>query len=82
MQVEIVGHLDNVESYEGKNGFGSNVTVSQKVGKRTTSVTFGTRSKAQYEQLVEMLDTDVVINVDLVQSNFGLRFGNINSIGA
>lgn len=82
MQIELTGTLTNVESYEGKNGFGSNVTLSQKNGKRTTFVTFGTRDKSQYEKFCELLDTDVIVNIDLIQSNFGLRFGNVNSISA
>lgn len=82
MEIELVGHLDNVETYQGKNGFGANVVMSQKLGKRTKTVTFGTRDKSQAEALEELLDTDIIVRIDLIQNNFGLRFGNVISIGA
>lgn len=82
MEIELVGHLDDVQTYNGKNGFGANVVMSQKVGKRTKTITFNTKDKAQADALEEALDTDVIVKIDLVQNNFGLRLGNIISIGA
>lgn len=77
-----MGHLDDVNTYEGKNGFGANVVLSQKVGKRTKTISFGTKDKTQADALVECLDTDVIVKIELIQNNFGLRFGKIVSIGA
>lgn len=82
MPVEIVGLLEDVQSFEGKNGFGANVTLSTKVDRKTKRVTFMIKDKNVANKLETLLDTDVVIKVELNQNNFGLRFGEILSIGA
>jgi hypothetical protein len=82
MPVEICGLLEDVESYTGKNGFGANLTISKKVGKKTKRLSFTIKDEAQYTQLEKLLDTDVILIVALEQNNFGLRFGEIYEIKA
>lgn len=82
MPVELIGLLEDVEKFEGKNGFGANITVSQKVDKKTKRISFMTRDKNVAEKLESLLDTDVILKVELNQNNFGLRFGDVISIGA
>lgn len=82
MPVEICGLLEDVESFEGKNGFGANVTLSTKVDKKTKRITFMTRSKETAVKLESLLDTNVILKIELNQNNFGLRFGDLLDIGA
>jgi hypothetical protein len=82
MPIELMGLLEDVQEYEGKNGFGANVTVSTKVGKKTKRVSFLVKDKDKASKLNELLDTDVVLKIELNQNNFGLRFGELLEIGA
>lgn len=82
MPVELIGLLEDVEPYEGKNGFGANITISTKVERKTKRVTFRTTDKNIANKLETLLDTDVIVKVALEQNNFGLRFGDVLSIGA
>lgn len=82
MPVEVCGLLEDVETFEGKNGFGANITVSTKVDKKTKRITFMTRSKEIVAKLEPLLDTNIILNIELNQNNFGLRFGDILNIGA
>jgi hypothetical protein len=82
MPIEICGLLEDVESYTGKNGFGANVTISKKVGKKTKRLTFNIKDEAQFKQLENLLDTDIILVICLEQNNFGLRFGEILEIKA
>lgn len=82
MPVEISGLLEDVEKFEGKNGFGANVTLSAKVEKRTKRLTFMIKSEEMANELENLLDTDVVLKIELNQNNFGLRLGEILEIGA
>ena len=82
MPVEIYGLLEDVETYEGKNGFGANITISQKVNRKTKRITFTIKDKNMADKLEQLLDTDISIKLELNQNNFGLRFGQILEIGA
>lgn len=82
MPVEICGLLEDVEMFEGKNGFGANVTLSTKIEKRTKRLTFMIKDESIANKLENLLDTDVVIKVELNQNNFGLRLGEVLDIGA
>lgn len=82
MPVEIRGLLEDLETYEGKNGFGANVTLSTKIDRKTKRLSFNLKDKKMADELDALLDTDVILTVELIQNNFGLRFGNIIGIGA
>lgn len=80
MPITILGLLENVETYEGKNGFGANITMSCKLGRKTKRLEFRTKSKDLADQLEENLDLNIKIIILLEQSNFGLRLGDLISI--
>lgn len=77
MPVVIIGTIEDVNAYEGKNGFGANVTISRKVNKRTKRLEFRVSDKSVADKLEQLLDTEVTIQIELDQSNFGIRFGNL-----
>jgi len=82
MPIDIIGLLEDVQTFEGKNGFGANVTVSTKVDRKTKRVTFMIKDKNVANKLETLLDTEVVIKIELNQNNFGLRFGEVLNVGA
>lgn len=75
MPIELQGLLEDVQPYEGKNGFGANITMSTKVDKKTKRITFRTTDRAFADKCEILLDTDVIVKLPLEQSNFGLRLG-------
>ena len=52
MKINIECNVENVEKYQGKNGFGANITVSQLIDKKRQLLTFNT-SNAEYANLLE-----------------------------
>lgn len=80
MPIEICGLLEDVETYEGKNGFGANITISQKIDKRTKRLDFRITDKEQATKLESLLDTAVTLILGLEQNNFGLRISGIMKI--
>lgn len=80
MPVIIEGLIEDVEKFDGKNGFGANVTVSSKVGKKTKRITFIIRDEAMANRLDDLIDINVIIKIELNQNNFGLRFGLLYSV--
>lgn len=80
MKINIECNVENVEKYQGKNGFGANVTVSQLIDKKRQLLTFNT-SNAEYANLLEgKLQETVDLDLDLNQTNFGLRISDIIEI--
>lgn len=77
MPIEFYGLLEDVQGYKGKNGFGANITVSQKVGNRTKRLEFRTNNEDLAIKLEALLDTNVKFVVSLEQNNFGLRLSEI-----
>lgn len=82
MPIELIGLLEDVETYEGKNGFGANITLSTKVDRKTKRITFRTNDKGLVAKFESLLDTDVVVKIELSQNNFGLRLGDIIGVSA
>lgn len=80
MPVTINGLLEDVQEYEGKNGFGANVTISQKIGKKTKRITFIIKDKSLALRFSDLLDCEVSLCIAVVQNNFGTRFGDVYSI--
>ena len=80
MKISIERNIENVETYTGKNGFGANITVSQLVDRKRQLLTFNT-SNAEYANILECkLQETVVLELELNQSNFGLRITDIIDI--
>lgn len=77
MPIIIMGIIEDVKTYTGKNGFGANVTMSQLVDKRRKSITFNTNSAEMARLLEEHLQEEMTLKIMLDQNNFGLRFGDI-----
>lgn len=81
MKIIIHGTVEDVETYESaKNGFGATVTVSALEDKKRKSLTFNTRDTLQASVLNQKLQEEVVLEIELIQNNFGLRFGEIISV--
>ena len=80
MKISIECNIENVETYTGKNGFGANITVSQLVDRKRQLLTFNT-SNSEYANILECkLQETVVLELELNQSNFGLRITDIIDI--
>lgn len=77
MPVIIIGTVEDVQTYEGKSGFGSNITMSTLIDKRRKSISFNTRSRELSEKFEKELQKEVTVKIELAQSNFGLRLGDI-----
>lgn len=77
MPITITGIIEDVRCYEGKNGFGATITMSQLVDKRRKSISFNTKSAEMARRLEENLQVELTVTISLEQSNFGLRFGDI-----
>lgn len=77
MPVLIIGTVEDVQTYNGKNGFGANITISTKIDKRTKRITFRSSDQMKAALLESKLDEEVTLKIELDQSNFGLRFGNV-----
>lgn len=83
MPVELIGLLEDVQPYEKKDGtFGANITMSKKVNKKTKRVQFTTNDKEMAKKLEELLDTDIILTVELNQNNFGTRIGEILALAS
>lgn len=77
MPTIIIGTVEDVQTYEGKSGFGANITMSALIEKRRKSITFNTRSRELSEKFEKELQKEVTVKIELSQSNFGLRLGDI-----
>ncbi len=82
MIVKILCNVENVEGYTGKNGFGANVTVSQLIDKKRSLLTFSTKNEEIAKKLENYLQEKVDLEIELNQSNFGLRMGEVISCKA
>ena len=77
MPIIIIGIVEDVQSYEGKNGFGANITMSALLNKRRKTLTFNTKDRDLAQKFELNLQQQVTVRIELVQSNFGLRLGEI-----
>lgn len=77
MPVIITGTVEDVQTYQGKNGFGANITISTLINKRRKSLTFNNNNKETVAEFEENLQHEVTVKIVLSQSNFGLRLGDI-----
>lgn len=80
MPVIIIGTIEDVKTYTGKNGFGATISLSALIDRRRKTITFNTNSAEKANLLEEHLQEECTIKIMLDQSNFGLRFGDILDI--
>lgn len=79
MKCVLIGTIENVNSYEGKNGFGATISMSTVENKRREIVEFNTKDKELAEGFEEALQENATVEIQLIQNKFGLRFGDITS---
>lgn len=77
MIITIVGTIENVEKYNGKNGFGATITVSQLIEKKRSLLSFNTSSAEVASRFEDHLQDEMEIDIELSQNNFGLRLGDV-----
>lgn len=73
--------LDNVEAYEGKNGWGCTITVSAVVDKRRESLKFNTKDRSMFKLAESKLQEIVSLTINVNQNNFGTRLELISIDG-
>jgi hypothetical protein len=77
MPVIIIGVVEDVQTYRGKNGFGANITLSALIDKRRKSLTFTNNNESIVRSFEDNLQKEVTVKILLSQSNFGLRLGEV-----
>lgn len=77
MICNISGTVEDVQSYNGKNGFGANITISQLINKKRSLLTFTVNSSELANIFEENLQEQVNLQLELIQNNFGLRIGAV-----
>lgn len=77
MIITIIGTIENVEKYNGKNGFGATITVSQLIDKKRSLLSFNTGSAEVASRFEDHLQDEMEIDIELSQNNFGLRLGDV-----
>lgn len=77
MICNISGTVEDVQSYNGKNGFGANITISQLINKKRSLLTFSVNSSELANIFEENLQEQVNLQLELIQNNFGLRIGAV-----
>ncbi|URZ06510.1 hypothetical protein [Clostridium felsineum] len=77
MPIELLGNVEDVSTYQGKNGFGANITMSALIDKHRKTLTFNTKDMGISKIFEDNLQNEVKVIIVLGQSNFGLRFGDI-----
>lgn len=77
-----IGFLDDLESYNGKSGFGCNVTISAKVGKKVKRLEFRTKDNDMALHLETLLDKgeEIVVELSTDQNNFGTSFREVLNV--
>jgi hypothetical protein len=82
MPVIIIGTVEDVQTYQGKNGFGANITMSALIEKRRKSLTFNCTDRDIVKNFENLLQNEVTVKIALGQSNFGLRLGEVLEVVA
>lgn len=80
MPIIIIGIVEDVQTYQGKNGFGANITMSALIDKRRKSLTFNNSDRDIVKMFEDNLQKEVTVKLLLSQSSFGLRLGDIIEI--
>lgn len=78
MILNLNANIENVEEYEGKNGYGCNVTVSQLINKKRELLTFTIKDKSMARVFENSLQEQLDLEVDLMyNAKFGLRIADV-----
>lgn len=79
MKVQVLGVIENVEKYEGKNGLGANIMLSNldMETKKRSFLSFTCKDAMQIATFESLLQEEVVVVIELNQNNFGLRLGEV-----
>lgn len=77
MPVIMIGIVEDVEIYEGKNGFGANITMSALIQKRRKTISFNVKDKELAARFELNLQKEVTVKIELGQNTFGLRLGEV-----
>lgn len=80
MKAILIGTVENVNTYEGKNGFGANIIMSNLIDKRRESIQFNTQDALLAAKFEEALQEEVTVEINIIQNNFGTRLGDILSL--
>lgn len=80
MPIELLGIIEDVQTYQGKNGFGANITMSTLIEKHRKTITFNNNDRDIAKTFEDNLQNEVKVKIILTQSNFGLRFGEVLNI--
>lgn len=80
MKVIVMATVENAEEYQGKTGYGCNITVSTLLDKKRESLEFNSKNPLIFAKCNEFLQEDVVLELDLQQSKFGLRIADVMSV--
>lgn len=80
MEIIIIGTVEDAQEYQGKNGYGCNIKISQLQDKRRKELSFSTKNPLIGKILEEKLQEEVTIKVILDQNNFGLRITDVKEV--
>ena len=80
MKCVLMGTVENVQEFEGKNGYGATITLSSVEKKKRTFLNFNTKVKSIAMQFEDKLQEETEVTIDLQQNNFGLRLGEVFSV--
>jgi urease accessory protein UreE len=80
MKCILLGVVENVETFEGKSGWGATITLSSIQNKKRTFLSFNTRERDIADKFESKLQEDVEVMINLEQNNFGLRLGDVISV--
>lgn len=79
MKIRVIGVIENVERYEGKNGLGANIMLSNLdvETKKRSFLNFTCKDAMQIAKFESLLQEEVTVVMELMQNNFGLRLGEV-----
>lgn len=77
MPITLIGTVEDVKTFTGKNGFGATITISRLMDRRRKTITFNVNNAEIANKLELHLQEEVEISIILEQNNFGLRFGEV-----
>jgi len=77
MEIIIIGTVEDAQEYQGKNGYGCNIKISQLQDKRRKELSFVTKNPLIGKVLEDKLQEEVTLKIILDQNNFGLRISDI-----
>lgn len=79
MKCVLMGTVENVKCFEGKNGFGATISMSTVVDKRREMIEFNTKDEDLAQDFEQALQEEATVEIELTQNKFGLRLGNVLS---